>query len=435
MLGPSRRNVLPFACRYRADLLAELKRHEDELQVLKKKWESLVAQSISTPTRKSGEHMRPYARHSVGGVPSPDPSAARQLAPHASDPNDPTSDESGGYSTAELELGESVQAAKKWLGGVMSKVVEAVAGPEESLTAPMPSAHLDSLREEDEPEEGGSTLKSSAMDSSSRYSTTSTLSIESLSSSLGFGASSRSTPLSSRQTSSSTNEPDLASLNPSQILPSSSSSSSIVSAYLYQSSEDEKSPSKARDPSAYARGSEGGHNRRRSTFDMLGSAAGGGWNSIGKRWTGITESETFKNSRRATLSFVDTISEVIGPLEGTPRPGSNGSTPEIGYPASPRRSPNPNPTTANSPLPSLPSGSAFSGWGRAAPHSAAAKERNAGAKSPDVGEGTPRAGGVEGRTNSWDWTSFLEGPGNVLPEKPAKEAGFKPKKDDDEWGW
>lgn len=98
------------------------------------------------------------------------------------------------------------------------------------------------------------------------------------------------------------------------------------------------------------------HNRRRSTFDMLGQTASSWTGSLGRRWGEVTGSETyvlccasaspnltcpcsFRTSKRATLSFVDTFERTLADAisieaDGSPRTDDSPSLSESA--ASPR---------------------------------------------------------------------------------------------------
>lgn len=76
-------------------------------------------------------------------------------------------------------------------------------------------------------------------------------------------------------------------------------------------------------PPVITRSNQGhGHGRSRSTFDVLSGVAGGGWGALGKKWTAVTESETFKNSKKTTIGLLDTFEQglatALGPLDPPP---------------------------------------------------------------------------------------------------------------------
>ncbi|KAM0751639.1 hypothetical protein T439DRAFT_379745 [Meredithblackwellia eburnea MCA 4105] len=213
------------------DLREELKRNEDELAHLKRKWEAIVAKSLassSPPTTtslprpaiaaeasKRARSLAPTIAGGPGGAAaallakstltapqSPSPASAHPLPPVPNDnrsgsatPNakpqpthtldlsllsstfDPASYEADNQNALEpnpkhqdidQEINESVQAAKAWVGGLLGKVIDHVAGIEEQLPpiqAPHPS--LDVLKEEDEEEEEDSRSRSKQRRSSS----------------------------------------------------------------------------------------------------------------------------------------------------------------------------------------------------------------------------------------------------------------------------
>lgn len=215
------------------------------------------------------------------------------------------------YSAAEIEIGESVQAAKKWMGGVFGKVLEAVSGLEEEPASSngVVEGRLVALQEEEEPEEVGSTERkresttsASSMEGRRTSGTSSRVSLDSEASSYVSKPAPSTTPTTSPtiRLGSSSKFPSHAhhfsAVSTSDL--TSSSSTSSFGQYQSRSSEDENSPLQSRMEAEFGAPrvkpiESNGHNRRRSTFDMLGSAAGGGWNSIGKRWAGLTDSETF----------------------------------------------------------------------------------------------------------------------------------------------
>ena len=274
----------------------------------------IVAQSVSPPSQSTrstaspSDSSRSSPRHPINNSTN-NPFDLSKPLPRQRDHSKMTENENP-YSAAEIELGESVQAAKKWMGGVFGKVLEAVSGLEEESTASNTGAEgrLLALKEEDEPEEAGqegrkreSTVSGSSMEGRRTSGTSSRVSLDSAASSYVSKSAPSTTPTTSPTIRLSSSkfpaQSHQFSALPTSDLASSSSFSSIGHQSPSQSSEDEKSPLQSRMEAEFGAPrvkpiESNGHNRRRSTFDMLGSAAGGGWNSIGKRWAGLTESET-----------------------------------------------------------------------------------------------------------------------------------------------
>lgn len=393
------------------------------MAALKKKWESIVAHSASPPATTRTSTTSTDSRSRIPN-PSNNPFDLSKPLPRQRQTDD-TADDT--YTAAEIEIGESVQAAKKWMGGVFGKVLEAVSGLEEDPNANSNAeGRLLALKEEDEPEESGeagrkreSESSASSFDGRRTSGTSSRISTDSTSS-----YNSKTHPSTTPTTSptirlSSTSTHHFSSLPSTSSELNASSSTSSFGAYQSPSSNDsEKSPLRSRAeaengvPRPRNGGAEGGHNRRRSTFDMLGSAAGGGWNSIGKRWAGLTESETFvhplllpflllfalllkgtgltrlrnrfQNSKRATLNLVDSIEKgittTLGPLDP------------------PSTTPTSSPRLAHTPLPLA-----------APPRPPATTTKE---------ETTPKASSSE---SNWDWSTFLERPSSTTSANVEEE--------------
>ena len=304
--------------------------------------------------------------------------------------------------TPDIEIGESVQAAKAWMGGVLGKVLEAVGGMDDAQGGV--GGRLVPLEEEEEPEEGAPDPSSSPRKAPNSPSTSHRASSSASASSVDEWRAHRASTTSAASTSTSS----ASSFGfGGMVRPPSDSGASAVTIQAVVApppvgAVSEKSlPPRPRVNAP----SEGGHNRRRSTFDMLGSAAG----SLGKRWGAISSSETFKSGRAAALNAVDTferrLTETLGPLDGpgSPDPSSSPSSPEIAKEA---------PVLNGSAT--LPSGAGvFSSWKSAAPASAAAKERAG--EQPKV---------AKSKEAEWDWSAFLEGPTEVAPTK-SNAGGYR----------
>ncbi|SCV69622.1 BQ2448_2642 [Microbotryum intermedium] len=188
------------------DLREELKRHEAELKSLKSKWESIVAKSLHSPTAPPSS-VFPSRSPNVA-----DPSMSRGPS-HSLDIHllastfDPTGDEFASapalssvqstMSVSSPHVGESVQAAKAWVGGVFGRVLSTVdetlmnvvgAHPPSSSSSSSisslasttsESGGLKALKEEDEDDSLASTIMSTStkelvIEEIQRSSTTST---------------------------------------------------------------------------------------------------------------------------------------------------------------------------------------------------------------------------------------------------------------------
>lgn len=327
----------------------ELKRHESELQSLKKKWEAIVAKSLlssspptttsmprlSSPDMKRSSHA---SASSTSSLSTTSPHTSPTPRPHAplhtldlsllSSTFDPTSAHDGA-GTPEIELPESVQAATKWMGGMFGKVLDAVGAVEEAMSPAHERGEeergLGSLAEEEEPEEegvegspkgaGGSEASKSSREER-RASKASSASIDS-SSSFGFGFLGGGGESSARTSTSTEHDDQGATPTPSSpaALPT---SEPLCSPDLTQRRHALTSPP----PPSFLPRSNSSHARSRSTFDVLSGVTSGGWSSLGKRWTAVTESETFKNGRKTTYGLLDTFEQglatALGPLDPPP---------------------------------------------------------------------------------------------------------------------
>lgn len=356
--------------------LAELKRHESELATLKKKWESIVARSLreqhqappassSSPAHYRASSISTSSSASPHTSPSPLHSSTLSSASHShsldlgllSSTFDPSSFDtlsaSGGLDTPPLEIPESVKAAGSWLGSQLGKVLDAAVGfpptAENGEERERQSGGLERLVEESEGEEEEEEQDESALTeeqrSRRRESKGSSVSVASTAdTTTSFGAGSRSTAPSSvaseetvsplthsspafespthvhKHTFSSASTPSASNPLRERALPSSAppapSSSSRHSAFSPPSSSSSASQASPSPSSRAPPPSTPSHARRSSTaLDALS----GGWTSINKRWTALSESEVVQTSKRATLGLVDTfeqgLAQALGPLE------------------------------------------------------------------------------------------------------------------------
>lgn len=400
---------------------AELKRHDEELKNLKKKWESIVARSLASATPPTTTSMprpptaaensrRIFSRSSTltsspSALSSPSSPRSAVDVGLVSSPFDGPSLDANLGPTPDIEIGESVQAAKAWMGGVFGKVLEAVGGLDDAQGG---AGRLIPLEEEDEPEEGAPERSSPHKTSPASPSASHRISSSASASSVDEWRAHRTstTSVASTSTSSASSFGFGGMVRPPS--DSGASEATIQAAgtpSAVEAAAEKQLPARPRTTPL----SEGGHNRRRSTFDMLGSAAG----SLGKRWGAISSSETFKSGRAAALNAVDTferrLTETLGPLDAptSPDPSASpvlASSPEIAK----------EPFVSNGSS-SLPSGAGvFSSWKSAAPASAAAKER--------AGE-QPRE--AKPKEADWDWSAFLEGPTEPVPSSKPTSGGYR----------
>ncbi|BGP27121.1 hypothetical protein Rt10032_c12g4852 [Rhodotorula toruloides] len=284
------------------DLREELKRHEAELALLKKKWESIVARSLqqqayasSAPT-SSLNRARPSISSSGSPNTSPTPLPHATLPPtHSLDLSllsstfDAPPDGEGESSTP-IEIPESVKAAGTWIGGALGRVLEVAVGMPTGMEGPhghiqQEARGLGIVREEEEEEgeEGAQQDRRarSSMDGSATGSTSHTQTRDS------EATSSNVRPLPARTSSS-----------PSLSRPS----------RLFSPSQSTSSPSTS--PT---------HTRTRSSLSLLSS-------SLSSKWAQLSSSEVVQNSKRATMGLVDTfeqgLSQALGPLELPPIEGA-----------------------------------------------------------------------------------------------------------------
>ncbi|GAA5939270.1 uncharacterized protein JCM15063_004472 [Sporobolomyces koalae] len=318
------------------DLREELKRHESELALLKRKWESIIARSFE---RQQSSSASPAPRHaasqSISTVStaspntSPTPRSAvlhpataahsldLSLLSNTFDTSERLADSNGrsaGIGEPPIEIPESVKAAGNWLGGALGRVLEAAVGMPPPSEPPQEHealegrrreregavAPLESLREEDEEEEeegqDGSDRKSASRASSTASDRTRT------------SGDKASTAPSSVVGDDNLRAPQQ---DGGKFSPSSSSGRSFpTEAQASRTSFPPPASSSLAPPSTSP-----SHGR---TLSSLASFSDG-WSSINKRWTNLTESETFKNSKRATMGLVDTfeqgLAQALAPLE------------------------------------------------------------------------------------------------------------------------
>lgn len=464
----------------------DLRRHEEELAQLKKKWEGIVAKSLRSddpPTTTSMPRLSPdlmkrassstipssgKSRHSISSSTSSTASSA--ASPHSSPTprnNVPlhsldmsllssTFDAdhvAAEYDSPELELSESVQAAKAWMGGMFGKVLEAVGGTGDEATPAVPLSHhpgsgsngsaLDVLREEDEDNEY---LRTKGDQSSAPTGFEASLddpkrTARSLAQNAENEGKHKGSLASTSSVSSSVSDPSLtgshieqaeavfapASTNKQPVphratKPGPVSSSSKIYATAYPprtgsvtSELDAAHPRHTTTASHSSAAASSGHARTRSTLDMLS----GGWSSFNKRLTAVTESPAFQNSKRATLGLVDTfengLAAALGPLEPPPLEPlvQHGNEHGHGHERE-RRGTDPE---AASPPPPLPEKSLLT------------KRPPTGGRESDApvepGSTTGPNGPRTRTKDEFDWSSF-EDPSEVRPSKKPEQNGTRP---------
>jgi len=179
-------------------------------------------------------------------------------------------------------------------------------------------------------------------------------------------------------------------------------------------------PSSSSSHSASAPSTSPSHSRSKSSLASFSD----GWSSINKRWTNLTESETFKNSKRATLGLVDTfeqgLAQALGPLEPpslSPNPGNESNErrrSSIPSPFLSGSSPNPNHREGErnlmtdvpiSPMPGQGLSSVFASWSKGK-EDHQKKQQKEEVLQKDKGKGkdtTPNSNG-----NGFDWSAFQD---------------------------
>ncbi|GAA6022746.1 hypothetical protein JCM11491_005565 [Sporobolomyces phaffii] len=348
------------------DLREELKRHESELALLKRKWESIVARSF--------EQSRHAASHSVSTVSSASPNtsptprsaalhpAAAGASAHSLDlsllsttfdaadlvgtthPSSGSGDArhrsalgSSDLQQQQLEIPESVKAAGTWLGGALGRVLEAAVGmpppaeapgdheplegkrreregPPAAAAAGTTNGMLESLQEEDEEDEGEDGPGTGAADE--RRGPTAA-------SDGGRHAAEPKEPEATTDANSSVHDAAALKTSPLRRKPlpelGSSSTTPTPPRRLFTSSTalNASTSSSSSSPSSAlaAPSTSPAHTRTRSSLASLTDS----WSSLNKRWTDLTESDAFQSSKRATLGLVDTfeqgLAQALGPLE------------------------------------------------------------------------------------------------------------------------
>ncbi|GAA6046659.1 hypothetical protein JCM3770_003101 [Rhodotorula araucariae] len=305
------------------DLREELKRNELELALLKKKWESIVARSLQQQHVQANSPNLSHPRNasistvsSASPNTSPTPRSAATLHPtHSLDLSLLSSTFDGGSTESPIEIPESVKAAGNWIGGALGRVLEAAVGmpPPTSDELDLPVTGLGIVQEEDEEEER------EGEGERRRESKASSVETDSTASGLAGTRSTAPSSIASEETVSlhQLGESDRPArpTSPLRLKPAPPRSSSPVTSRqrLFTPPSHESSGSTHHPPGGLS------HSRSRSTaLDALS----GGWSSLNRKWTQLSESDTVQNTRRATLGLVDTfeqgLAQALGPLEPPP---------------------------------------------------------------------------------------------------------------------
>lgn len=476
----------------------ELKRHESELAQLKKKWESIVARSLQqqhvqarspNPNASSshGHPRNPSVSSTVSSASpntSPTPRSHRALhSTHSLDLSLLSSTFDGtdlspghaapapgavGTTDSPIEIPESVKAAGTWLGDALGRVLEVAVGmPPPTSEAGEVGGHahaqvqgLGIVEEEDEEDEaaGGEGAERARR----RESKASSVETDGVASTVGAPLSTAPSSLASSDDvgSSRLGVADPASparqRSPMRTKPTPPRSTSPQTTRQHLFTPPSNGPST--NPHSTPPSSSLSHSRSRSTaLDALS----GGWSSLNRKWTQLSESDTLKNTRRATLGLVDTfeqgLAQALGPLEppqmspplhghghaqlprASPsstaahaqaqRDGREQVSPLSGSSFSsstPRAPPSSATTTARDPAP-LPGAlvpgqglsSVFASFSRSP---ALGDARESERKADGEGEGGGGRGGghapQEQAQAGWDWSAFL--PGSASSEELAR---------------
>jgi hypothetical protein len=392
----------------------ELKKHENELKLLKQKWETIVSQDLDSPARPSidrrdsSEPSSPleHRRHSktrqlsMDSNPSPTAPKAMEL---------PTDIGLGAVpmSAAHGNAGYDVSAAaKRWMGGLVKTGFNGVSGLLDGLhqeqkeeaerqVAAAVAASLAPVREEESDEEEN--RRTGTMAVAAGGATTDGV---------------RSPTKSDRRTSGSS----VASTEASSSSHLDSARSSVTSFGSHEAArkardDGERTPtmlSEADNDETHGKEVKATkHARRRSTMDMVGS-----WgNGLGKRWQEVRESETcvcvpwrpcrfladggdacsFRQSRRATASLLDSFEKTLADaITLDPRPGKPDTLSMDDDDADDTMTV----AKTNGAIPSaLPSGVGAFGWGANFHH----KPRVSPQRSMEPG-------------TEWDWNALGDGP-------------------------
>ncbi|GAA5995461.1 uncharacterized protein JCM10292_005189 [Rhodotorula paludigena] len=320
------------------DLREELKRHEGELALLKKKWESIVARSLQQQHAQQSHSPNPssHPRHpSISTVssasphtsPSPRP-AATLHATHSLDlsllsSTFDASDGDEGQISPTVEIPESVKAAGTWLSGALGRVLESAVGmppptaEDEATASVMPNGLGIVQEEEEEDEQDADRVRRRESKASS---------VETDTGSLVSGAATQTTAPSSVASEGTVSPEQVAGFqsaaapaSPVIVSPMRPKPSTPRSASPTATRQRLFTPPPVAGSTPPSAGSSISHSRSRSTaLDALS----GGWTSLGRRLTQIGDSETFRNSKRATLGLVETFEQglatALGPLEPPP---------------------------------------------------------------------------------------------------------------------
>ncbi|GAA5863164.1 hypothetical protein JCM8547_002817 [Rhodosporidiobolus lusitaniae] len=324
------------------DLREELKRHEAELALLKKKLSNIIEkQHAPAPFSSHPRNASISTVSSASPNTSPTPRSSATLYPVAhtahsldlsllSSTFDPTGDfdtlsaaSGGGMDTPPIEIPESVRAAGNWLGGALGRVLDAAVG----LPSPVDERPngLESLKEEDEEEDCDEEARNRRRESKgSSVETEGSSSVAGSRSTAPSSVASEETvsppqpsgPFETPARSSSLRNKPAA---PHSASPTTSRSSLFTPPSSAPSSSSHHHPANPLSQSLPPSSSHASHSRSRSTaLDALS----GGWSSFNRRLAAFSESEAVQASKRATLGLVEGLERglesALGPLEPPP---------------------------------------------------------------------------------------------------------------------
>ncbi|KAM0791016.1 hypothetical protein ACM66B_004315 [Microbotryomycetes sp. NB124-2] len=222
------------------ELREELRKHEDDLQKLKRKWESIVSRNI---------HRPPAQVHDQSGQAKEGSSGGKVLSITQPSPDDDAD--------VAVDLTDSVQAAKSWVGGVFGKVLNDSPWIRRSLS------------DTGEAEDANDVVPNA----------------EHTSCAASDGADLRTAPA------------------PAPVTPS-------------RQPLQENQQRDALSPLAALKRSGSMHGRSRSTFDVISNVAGGSWSTLGKKLSAVAD--TVEQGLANALGPIEPESEVssskLGPV-------------------------------------------------------------------------------------------------------------------------
>ncbi|KEI38577.1 uncharacterized protein L969DRAFT_25047 [Mixia osmundae IAM 14324] len=288
------------------DLKQELQREQDELRSLKINWEMTVARELVTMRTSSSGNPGTAAP-----APAPSPRLASGLftaaplalpTPRVGSTTRPRQEDDPGKS-------HGVESARNWIAksiGHIGAALETLATPDEEIEQPNLNR---SLSEGDTRRESYSSITSTnsscaSLGTSDSHATN--LTDPDLASPVKHDPAIESTPTSPVMT----RRRSIALSDEALATPTSATHPSFTSVQGETSSSIEMRRAEK-------------HARRRSTFDMLGAAASHWSAGLSKKLNEVSHSETFKASKRATVSLMNdlekTLADAIGETDGSSR--------------------------------------------------------------------------------------------------------------------